>query len=328
MTRYIGRLINVGFGIEAVRGTKVVAQSWQPKTDFKFEEKTETIQNESSIGVIDMNRGSDVVKRYAEGDIAGIIETNSVGYLLLSLLGSVTSAAHSGAGGAYDHDFTLAQTNSTQSLTIGIEDPGIADTAYSLAMIESLTLSANNGEYATFTVTFKAKPGEAQSHTVSYAVDNRLLARHTTFKTATNLAGLGAATGVCIDTFEIKFTKNLEDIYCIGSESPIDFVNTAFQVEGSITAVFNSEEFRDYQLDGDKRALRIQMKDTNVTIGTSANPELTIDLPLAAFTEFSRDMSNDKVVMQTLTFTGLYSLADSSSVNILLTNTKASYVSA
>lgn len=38
------------------------------------------------------------VKQYADGDIKGILATNGVGYLLLSILGTVTSAATSGGG--------------------------------------------------------------------------------------------------------------------------------------------------------------------------------------------------------------------------------------
>lgn len=66
MAKYIGRQINVGFGKETTRGTAVAIARWLPKTDFSFDEKMETIQDESSIGVITDARDSFVAKRWAE----------------------------------------------------------------------------------------------------------------------------------------------------------------------------------------------------------------------------------------------------------------------
>jgi len=64
----------------------------------------------------------------------------------------------------------------------------------------------------------------------------------------------------------------------------------------------NETDYKNTALAGTKRAIRFQMIDTNTTIGVSDNPTLTIDLPNCAFTEWSRTMGNDEVVMQTLTF--------------------------
>jgi hypothetical protein len=321
MPKYIGRRINVWFWIEATRGTAVAVQNWQPKTEISFENKVEVIQDESSIGVIADTIGSEVVRKFGEGDISGNIGANSIGYLLLSLLGSVTSTNQTGS---YLHEFTLAESNSTQSLTIGVNDPVVGDKAFSLAMIDSMTISANAGEYCTFSVSFKSRPEETTTHTVSYAVDTSLLAKHSIFKTASNLAGLPLATQHCVQSFEITFSKNLEDVYCISSTNVLDFVNTKFGVEGSFTAFFDTTAFRDYQNAGTDRAIRFQLIDTTTTIGT-ANPSLTIDLPLASLTEFSRSMGNDEVVTQTCTFKGMYSVADGSIVDVSLVNTTSAY---
>lgn len=191
-------------------------------------------------------------------------------------------------------------------------------------MIESLTISANAGEYATFSVSFKSKPEATATHTVTYTVDNMLLAKHSIFKQATNLAGLSGATANCIQSFEITFTKNLEDIYCMGDTDVIDFVNKQFSIEGSFTAYFDADTFRVFQQAGTERALQFQLVDTSVTIGAT-NPTLTVSLPLASLTEFSRSMGNDEVVTQTCTFKGLYSQADGSAVNVSLINSYTNY---
>ena len=103
MAKYIGRLIDVGFGIEnpVARGTKVNPEYWQAKTDITFEETFEQVQDESSIGVIADSRGSEVVKKWAEGDIGGNVGINGIGYPLLATFGSVASMDNT--DGTYSH---------------------------------------------------------------------------------------------------------------------------------------------------------------------------------------------------------------------------------
>lgn len=323
---YIGRLINVWFGLESIRGTKVAMSTWISKTDCSFDEKNETIQDESSIGVLTDSRDIITTKKWAEWELSWNIETNSIGYLFYNLLGSVVSAA--ATAGAFIHTINLSETNTSPSLTIGVKEPVLGSFSYPLAMIESMTISAEEWQQATFSVEFKAKAGEVQAHTVSYAIDNKLLARHSILKTATNLAWLWGAASICIKSFEITFTKNLEDDYCMGGINPVDFINKQFGIEWSFTAIFDTTTLRTLQLAWTKQAIRFELKDSATTIGVSNNPWLMITLPLAWLTEFSRTQGNDEVVTQTLTFKGLQSIADGKSIEVVLTNTKATYVPA
>lgn len=325
MAKYIWKQISVWFWKETTRGTAVAIWLWTPKTDFSFDEKMETIQDESSIGVIVDSRDSFVAKRWAEWDMSANIEVNSFGYLLLSLLWTVNTVV--ATTGAYKHTFTLNNTNQSQSLTLGIKDPWLtSDMSFALTMVESMTITAEEWQLATFTVTLKSLKGTTTTHTVTYPTDYKLLSRMSIFKTASNLAGLTGASASCIKSFEITFTKNLEDDYCLGSQDPRDFLNKQFSIEWSFTAMFENEtDYKNTALAGTKRAIRFDLVDTTTTIGISSNPTLRIDLPLVAFTEWSRSMWNDEVVMQTLTFKWMYSIADTSSINVELTNTKASY---
>lgn len=325
MAKYIGRQINVWFGKETTRWTAVSVASWTPKTELSFDEKMETIQDESSIGVINDAKDSHIVKRWGEWDIGGNIEVNNFGFALLSLFGSVSTT--SATTGAYEHVFTLNNTNQTQSLTIGVIDPGLAsDMSYPLSMIDSMTITSEVGALTTFAITFKSKEGVTATHTATYPTDYKLLSRYSVFKVADNLAGLDGATQRCIQSFEITFNKNLEDQYCLSSISPRDFLNKQFSIEGSFTAIFENEtDYKAVALAGTKKAIRFALIDTDTTIGVSDNPSLTIDLPYCAFTEWSRALWNDEIVTQTLTFKGLYSVADSTAVNVTVVNTQATY---
>ena len=323
MPKYIGRKINVWFWKESTRGTAVTATSWTPKTNMSFDDKFENVIDESSIGVIIDSAKAHQTKRWGEGDVEGNVWVNSIWLALLSLFGTVNTVTDS--TGAYAHTFSVLNTNQHPSLTIRYSDD-VDNLAFPLAMIESMTLSANVGEIATFSVTFKSKKGQTTTNTVTYTTDYTLLAKSGLFRIADNLAGLDGATDKCIQSFEITFTKNLEDIYCMGSLDPQDFVNKQFTIEGSFTAIYeNASDYKTTALTNTDKAIRFSLTDTNTVIGASSSPELTINLAKANFTEWSRTMGNDEVVSQTVTFKGLYSIADSKAVDCVLVNTTASY---
>ena len=324
MAKYIGRQINIGLGLEWTRWTAVGIQNWMPKTDLSFQETNETIQDESSIGTIVDSRDSFVSQRWAEGDMSSNVEANSIGYLLYGLLGSVTSAEAS--IGAYTHDFSLNETNQGKTLTIGTNEPWEDDYQFALGTVSSMTISAEQGEQATFDVTFMAKPWETTTHTVSYDVDHKLLSRHSVFKTAVSTAGLGASNAVCLQSFEITFERNVSEEFCLGSNDVNDYTNNQFAIEGSFTLRYENEDYKNYVLDGAERAIRFELIDTEKTIGESDNPSLRIDLPFASMTEFDKTQGNDEVVEQTITFKGMYDQDVDSAVDITLTNTVDEYV--
>lgn len=324
MAKYIGRLINVWFGIESTRGTEVPATIRAPKTDLTMQEKIEPIVDESSIGVITANRDTFVGKSFAEWDIGGNIEVNSFGYVLLAMLGSVWSVTVSWAT---THTFDLVESNTHKSLTVHINDPVEWGLQFPLSCLSSCTISCNEGEQATYSLTLMSKKPTTTTHTVTYTTDYKLLSRHSVFKLATNLAGLWAASGNCLKSFEITFEKNLEADYCLGALEPRDFLNWPLNITGSFTAMYESEAtYKALYLAQTKRALRFELIDTATTIGSASNPTLRIDLPLVAMTEFNKEWGNNDIVTQTVSFEGLHSNTDGTSVEAVLINTKASYL--
>ena len=323
MTKYIWRQINVWFGLEANRWTAVWIQNWQAKTDMSFKDMSETIQDESSIWVIVDSRDSFVVKKWAEWEISGNVETNSIWYLFYGLLWSVTQEV--ATTGAYTHTFSLLNSNQWKTLTIWTSEP-VWDYQFTLASIESMTISAEEWQQATFSVSLKAKTSTSTTHTVNYDIDNKLLSRHSIFKIANNLAWLNTANSICLKSFEISMTRNLEDDFCLWSDEPIDFLNKQFVIEWSFSLLYQNNTFKDFVFNWSKKAVRFELKDLNTTIGLSSNPTLIIDLPLASLNEWDKTQGNDEVVSQTITFKWLYSDIDSSAINVYLTNTVAEYV--
>jgi hypothetical protein len=137
MGKYIWRKINVGLGKEAVRWTAVAPWIRVPKASLDFEDKTEKIIDESSIGVIEDSFNGHITKQRSEWSLECNMYANSVWYLLLNLFWAVST---SGAN-PYTHAFTVAETNQHQSLTIGLADD-TQDRQFALAMLDSLEISA------------------------------------------------------------------------------------------------------------------------------------------------------------------------------------------
>jgi hypothetical protein len=106
--------------------------------------------------------------------------------------------------------------------------------------------------------------------------------------------------------------------------SPSDFLNKEFKVEGQLEAIFqNNSDFKTIALATPNvgQAMLIDLKNTDVTIGSTTNPELKITLNQVFFTEFSRPIKTKELVYQTVKFRGTYKLADSAMISVVLTNT-------
>lgn len=322
MSKYIGKLVNVGYGVESTRGTPVAIAGRQPKTTLTVQDKSESVMDENSRGHIVDAITSDIVKKWAEGAIEGRAYVNALGYLLYSLLGSVNTAS---SGGAYVHTFSMANANQHKSLTIGVKDPDL-QLRHALCMIESLTLSIDNAGELTFSASFKGKLGTTTTHTVSYTTDYGLLGKHGAIKLATDLTGLGAASALPIKSFDITISKNLEMDYVVGSVEPADIYNTLFTIEGNIEAILDDNAtYKDVSFSDTPKALRLTVEDTNTTIGTSENPKLNIDLARVKLIDWVPNLANNEIVKQTIKFKGFYSMSDAEAIEVELTNTTSAY---
>lgn len=322
--KYIGRLVNVGFWKESVRGTPVAVTEWTKKTAMSFQDKLEKTPDESSQGSIVSTSDYFLTKEWSEWDIEQNLGIEAIALPLLSLMGSVSSAETVWTG-AYAHSFSLTDSNLHQSLTIWVKDP-VVDYQFALSVIDSMTISAEVWGLVTVTMTFKGKKSEGWSQTVAYTTDYTLLAKHLNFKVAENLAWLDAADTKCLQSFEITITKNVEEQFCLWSISPEDYTNNNATIEWSFVAVYeNDTDYKDVAFSDTVKALRVSMVNTDKTIWVSDNPTLVIDLAKASLTEWEKGQGNDERVTQTVTFWASKSQADDTTIDIDLINETATY---
>lgn len=329
MAKGVGRLISFGIAKEAVRGTaETNATYWIPWEELDLQERDTKIAREQSIGVIEDSEGMDIVKQWAEGSVKAPIGDKHFPLLLLACLGTLTTADNPDTDPSVkDHTITVQQGSQHQSLTLFVDDPlAAADYKHALGVIASLEIAYEQGRHISYTANFKAKKGTSATLTPATTSENRFLPQHLTFKLAANLAGLDAAAAMTIKSLTLRINPNIEDDDVLGSIAPADFLNKQFTIEGTLEAIWQNEsDFKAAALAGTAKAMRIDLKNTDVTIGAAANPEIKIDLAKVIFTEITKPVRVNDIVRQTLAFKAHYSTADSKMITIVATNTVASY---
>ena len=325
MTKFIGRQLNVGIAHEGTRGTAQAVQYWVPKLELKIDEMAEQLINEASYGVIADAEGTDIVHKNSVGELKARIGDESVGLLLLGILGQEDSQTLIEAG-VYDHYFDLSHNAQHPTLTISIEDPndtGANGLQYALSAIDKLKIDIEPKKYAEYTVNFRGNAKTDATLTPDYTTgqDNVFLPHHGTVGFAVNLAGLATPTIAEIKKFSLTVEKNLEDDRVIGNIGVADRLNKQFVVSGTIEILYNDRAFIDQMLNSTASAMRINFQNTDKVIGTTSNPALIVDFAKVKFTEIARDMANNDFVKQTLSFKVLYSISENLMMSAIVRNT-------
>ena len=323
MSKFIGAQADVGIAKEAVRGTAESSASfWIPKMSLTMDDVIEQATDENSVGVIEDMTDAKIVKKASEGEIEAKVGDKSIGLILLGTLGSVSTSGPSDS--AYTHTFSVLQSSQHPSLTVFVDDEN-QDYKYALGMITSFELTAETGKFVTYKAGLRAKAGATATLSPSYTAENSFLAQHAIFKTASTQAGLGAASAINIKSVNFKIEKNVEDDVALGSVAPVDILNKQFAIDGSLELVFNDANIKTDMLADTAKAMRIELANTDVTIGASTNPKLTVDFHSVKFSEFTRNYGNGDIVTASVSFKAFYKLADAKMITVALVNAQSSY---
>jgi hypothetical protein len=325
MSKYIGRLLEVGIGKETVRGSGVAPAFWLPKVGFSFDDKVTIARSQAGIGKLADSDEAFVVNKFGEGEIEMNLGDQSVGYFLYSLLGSLSTSGP--VDSAYTHAFSIAETNTHQSLAFVVKDPNTTED-YKLVMVNSFELEATLEELVKITVGFLSKKGNAYSSvTPSYTNENRFTKNHISFKVADTIGNLAAATGISVKNLTLNITQNTVTDDALNTAEPEDILNQQLSVEGEVVLRYEDETWKNYFKTPTNRAMEIKFQNIDKTIGAGTRPSLTIQLPKVDFFEWEPDYTLDEIVLQTISFKGSYDIANS--LNIIstcsLVNAKTSY---
>lgn len=323
--QFIGRRVNLGVGRETTRGIAVAPTFWIPRTSLTFNDKVNKHIEEESLGVIDDSDAAFVTERWGEGDIEAEIRDKSFGLFLYSMLGTVSSVVKETT--AYNHTFTLSETNLHQSLTFSISDP-IGNVRFPLVMLNSLTLTVEVGGVAKFSSSWLSRPSDTWAAvTETYSVENKFRATDLIFKLAPTRTDLAATSEIPIKSLSITFNKNLLRSMVLGTVEPDDIFNQQLGIEGTITLDYENRTYRDYMINGTYRALSIDLLNSGVTIGASSNPQLQIILPRVHFFDWESTTALNEISIQTVNFKALRDVANNEDCiyQAILTNEQVSY---
>jgi len=299
MSKYIGRLIDLGIARETSRGVGVAPAYWVPQTAFSFDDKVVKARVDSGIGELADSEQAHVTTKYGEGSIEGEIRDRSFGLFLYALLGTLSTSGPSDS--LYTHSFTLAESNQHQSLSLTVVDPNTTE-MYELAMIDSLEINIELDNVVRYVAEFMGKQATgAATPSITYVNENKFTKSNLLFKVASDLSGIAAASGLSVKRIRLNISKNVVMDDVLGTVEPEDFLNRQVSIEGEVELNYTDETWKNYMKNNTARAMQINLVG-DATIGVSAHPELDIKLPNVDFFDWEPDYANDDIVRQTISF--------------------------
>lgn len=323
MSKYIGRRVNIGLGKETSRGVQVASGFSVPKTNITVDDKVNKVRSGESFSNISGSGSQAIVAgRMSAGSLEGEINVRSFGLILLSALGSVSSAAQNSD---YKHTFTMADSNIHQSLSIYIKNPNNTK-CFTGCIVDTLEINVVPEEIVNFTVGFKGRKGNDTTFTANYTTaDYKFVGRDLIFKVATDTTGLAAATAISVKALKLTINKNADYDWVCGTLEPEDVLNKQVTIQGQITLNYEDDTWKDYMTAGTLKAVRIDLVNTRQTMG-SENPMFRMDLYACDFSEWEPQTGNDDIATQTVNFTALFDITNSKMIaDCYIVNSVASY---
>jgi hypothetical protein len=328
MAYLMGEGVQLGIGAESTRGTAVTPAIWVPArspSGIKAIIEKTLIRETAGTGV--MTKDSEIVHSRAEGDLEFNVRNTSIGYMLESLMGATTPVT---TDGATVHTFTLDGTQAQRpSLTLGLHQPGHQDYAYNMGIVNTLELSTPIDDLVTATASFIAQ-GEASvsDYTPAFASDDNYFRNHdVTFKLAANVAGLAAATPICLKESSLTIATNTRPNLCVSNVGPNDILSLISEITGSFSVDYEGEGNHDIYTGGQYQAIEIKMiRDDLPVLGTSAEyPEVTITMPKVSFEDWSPDRPLDDIVTEAINYNAHYDVDEGYAIQAVVKNEQATY---
>lgn len=329
-----GEDIIIGVGAEATRGSAVAPQAWIPgRTPSGIKPVLEKTLIKETRGSKVATHSSEITQKRAEGDLEFNVRSESIGYLLKSLLGAVSSGVADGETTVYEHVFTvLPEDPEHPSLTIGLHQPNQQDYAYALGIVSSIEFKIAPNDLVVATVNFIAKSetekaGPAYVPAIS-SVDYYFRHQDVAIYLAADLAGLDAADPVSVKDFSVVISNNARPDQNASELNPGNVLGLVIEPKGTFMADQLGKTNHDIFTAGTYKALRIAMTRSDVTLGNAENPTIKIDFARVSFEGWDPDRPIDDVAKEKIEFNAHYSEADAKAVEITVVNATENYDSA
>lgn len=329
MSYLLGENVTMGVAKEAVRGTAVAPTDFVPARTasdvVKMVEKTMVKESRASkFGTY----GTEITHSRGEGELEFNLKNRTIGYFLLSLLGSVSSALKGGESAVYNHTFSILATSpANPTLALALSQQGFQHYEYNGVLITKLDIEAKLDDVVTAKVGFISKDeAEHADYTPAFNSNDYLFRNHDfKVKLATSLGGLTGATALPLKEFKFSMANNGKPNHVVNAITPDDVLSGINEIGGSMKIDFTGKTFYDYYKNNTPLYMEISAVNTGQTIGTSSNPSMVITLYKVSLTSYKADRPIDDIVSESIQFDAHYSTADSKAVQVVLTNEKATY---
>lgn len=330
MTLMTGDKINIGFGIEnpSARGTIVAAQGWIPgrtPTGVDVQLSKVLLKETRASGV--MSQGSEIVQRFAQGSLEFNLRSETLGYLLKSLLGSCNSSVVSGS--YMKHAFTL-QANNPQFPTLSLslaQAASFQDYAYKNALVKSLEIKTPVDDLVNATAEFLASDEDAVSaHVVDFSdTDYLFRPQNVTIKVAADVSGLAAAVAINAKEFSLTIDNSAIAQQHIGSLTPTDVIAGLLDVGGSLSIDYTGTTYHDLFKAGTYRAIEITLERTDIDLGSGKTPKMVITLPRISIEKLEQTRELEGLVIDNIEFKAHYDADAEYAITADLYNTVVDY---
>lgn len=318
MSDFSGRLVSYGIALESTRGTTVDPQFWVRWETADFEDTGKTALNQSAINVLNKYSGAEVVEEDSAGQLAGKVTDHTIGLLMLAAYGGYSVAAHNGETHVYDHTFTESQLNAAPSLTITRVDPNVTN-QFAMCMVNQFELDVKAGDFVRHSTSFVGQPSATKTGiTPDFVDETEFIAKHVTVK-----FNNGAA--IPVQSLKLTYTKGVNPYWIIGQNNPDNIFADEVELKGEMVLRYTDQTYKNYRFNNTPQAVTVDIINDGVTIGNSAHPTISLDIPKAFLTEWKADQSLSGIVNQTVTFEGTYDLATGKMISCTLTNTHTGY---
>jgi hypothetical protein len=325
-----GEDLNIGIGLEGSggRGVLVDPQAFVPgrtPTGVMLEVKKALLKETRASGVA--SQGSEVVAKQVVGNLEFNLKSETIGYLLKSLLGKLTTTTSEGT--AKKHLFELAVCDPQfPTLSLALSQCGaFQDYGYNGVLVKSLEIKTPVDDLVNATAEFVGMD-EAEQTAVSVAfedTDYSFRPGDVSIKIADDVAGLSSAVAVDAREFSILINNNARSQFALGSVAPTDSIAGLLDVSGELTLDYENSDYHDIYVAGSYKAVQIIMERADITIGTTKHPKLTITLPKVSIEKNEQDRPLDDLVKDKLSFVAHYDTDEAQAIKVELINEIAEY---
>ncbi|GAA1073973.1 phage tail tube protein [Tsukamurella spumae] len=315
--QYIGRREGIGLSIEATPGTAATAQTWLRWLDQDLQNKTEVVENESAMGVVDAVNDSEVTAKWAEGTIGGKVTDEGVGFLLSGFFGKPVTGAID--NGVYPHAFVMNQSSIGTTLTVSRNDL-LAPQQHSYAVIDRLSFEVEASGWVQVEAAIKARLGQAAALTPAFVAETEFTSKHTTVKLSPSVGDLDSANPIKAASVKLEFERSSEAFNPLGTDEEPEFDRGEFTASGELVIRYTDTQYEDDFLNNAVNALRVSL--------ANGDRSLTFSFSKVRYREVESSKNKDGIVTQTLSIKAEYDVATAKSVEVLLKNGRATYEAA